>query len=135
MVSAASIIAKVTRDRLLREWTFDKSITLDKNFGSGYPSDEICVKWLERSFEPVFGFPNIVRHSWATIRDVTVKMNGVEVKWECDEEHAEGSEGVDITSFFEMNGQKRMKRTSYFNRKKFKHILPNDFIQIFSKTT
>lgn len=46
VVSAASIIAKVTRDTLLRKWEWnEKGITLDKKFGSGYPGDETCVDW------------------------------------------------------------------------------------------
>jgi ribonuclease H2 subunit A len=46
VVSAASIIAKVTRDTLLKSWTWaEPTVTLDKSFGSGYPGDENCVKW------------------------------------------------------------------------------------------
>jgi ribonuclease H2 subunit A len=46
VVSAASIIAKVTRDTLLKEWQWtEPTVTLDKEFGSGYPGDEHCVKW------------------------------------------------------------------------------------------
>lgn len=45
-VSAASIIAKVTRDTLLHQWKWSEpGLTLDKKFGSGYPGDEECVKW------------------------------------------------------------------------------------------
>ncbi len=46
VVSAASIIAKVYRDRLLAQWNNNYgSITYDKSFGSGYPSDEVCINW------------------------------------------------------------------------------------------
>ena len=46
MVGAASIVAKVVRDRLLSDWVWeDPNITWDKSFGSGYPGDENCVKW------------------------------------------------------------------------------------------
>lgn len=45
-VSAASIIAKVTRDTALQNWHWpERGIQLDKEFGSGYPSDEVCVEW------------------------------------------------------------------------------------------
>ncbi|XP_040994998.1 ribonuclease H2 subunit A-like isoform X1 [Juglans microcarpa x Juglans regia] len=38
VVSGASIVAKVTRDRALREWVFDETAdNLHRNFGSGYP--------------------------------------------------------------------------------------------------
>ena len=34
-------------DSLLKNWIWSEpTVTLDKNFGSGYPSDETCVKWL-----------------------------------------------------------------------------------------
>ena len=48
----------------------ESTVKLDKSFGSGYPSDEKCVKWLENSQHPVFGFPNLVRFSWSTSRDL-----------------------------------------------------------------
>ena len=45
-VSAASIVAKVTRDRIVADWVWrEKNVTLDKNFGSGYPGDDACVQW------------------------------------------------------------------------------------------
>ena len=47
VVSAASIVAKVTRDTLLKNWKWvEPTVNYDKNFGSGYPGDENCVKWL-----------------------------------------------------------------------------------------
>lgn len=47
IVSAASIIAKVTRDKIIKEWIWEEhGLTFDKTFGSGYPSDDICVQWL-----------------------------------------------------------------------------------------
>ena len=42
-VSAASIIAKVTRDSTLSQWEWTESsirATMNKEFGSGYPGDE-----------------------------------------------------------------------------------------------
>jgi ribonuclease H2 subunit A len=41
IVSAASIVAKVTRDAILKNWTFaepDLSGAISQAFGSGYPS-------------------------------------------------------------------------------------------------
>ena len=71
VVSAASIIAKVTRDHMLMNWKWhESSVTLDKNFGSGYPSDERCIQWLEQAQHPVFGYPNLIRFSWSTARDL-----------------------------------------------------------------
>lgn len=46
VVGAASIIAKVTRDKLLAGFTWEEAgVTYDKKFGSGYPGDEHCVHW------------------------------------------------------------------------------------------
>ena len=43
-------MAKVSRDEILREWQWrEESVTLDKSFGSGYPGDENCVRWLEKA--------------------------------------------------------------------------------------
>lgn len=43
IVSAASICAKVMRDKLLEEWEFNEEkageIKFDHNFGCGYPGD------------------------------------------------------------------------------------------------
>jgi ribonuclease H2 subunit A len=102
VVSAASIVAKVTRDTLLRKWEWNEAgLILDKTFGSGYPGDEVCVDWydpaicdvcsdpslaffvfrLSRAKHPVFGFPDIVRFSWSTSRDYLIKERAVDVKW------------------------------------------------------
>lgn len=46
VVSAASIVAKVTRDTALRNWQWkEEGVSFDKTFGSGYPGDEVCVQW------------------------------------------------------------------------------------------
>jgi len=80
-VSCASIIAKVLRDRLLQSHVWEeKGLSLDCRFGSGYPSDDICVQWMERAYNHVFGFPLLVRHSWSTCRDVIQRKRGSEVK-------------------------------------------------------
>jgi ribonuclease H2 subunit A len=68
-VSAASIVAKVTRDRAVENWKFieDKNGELfNKNFGCGYPSDPKTKTWLSEHADAVFGFPNMVRFSWKT---------------------------------------------------------------------
>eukprot|EP01040_Poterioochromonas_malhamensis_P000798 gene798-851_t len=121
VVSAASIIAKVTRDTLLRKWEWnEKGITLDKKFGSGYPGDETCVDWLKKAYHPIFGFPDIVRFSWSTSRDFLIKEGAMEAKWECDDdEDAAGS--ASITDYFSANKPKRV-RTSYFSKRKFTRV-------------
>ena len=68
-VSAASIVAKYHRDLLLKEWEFVEPKFNEeghKNFGCGYPGDEDTKEWLNKHYDPVFGFPTIVRFSWVT---------------------------------------------------------------------
>lgn len=69
VVSAASIFAKVTRDALLRNWEFpEKGVTYERHFGSGYTGDPITVDWLSKHCDYVFGFPSLIRFSWATTK-------------------------------------------------------------------
>ena len=87
MVSAASVAAKVRRDRGMRGWAFvehggevaEEGGGFSRVFGSGYPSDPKTVKWLEGSVDRVFGFPSAVRFSWRNARDL-LKREAAEVK-------------------------------------------------------
>jgi ribonuclease H2 subunit A len=68
-VSAASIVAKVTRDFHINNWSFDEANgheIFDNNFGCGYPGDPLTKKWLRNNMDLVFGYPSIVRFSWST---------------------------------------------------------------------
>jgi ribonuclease HII len=66
VVSAASIIAKVTRDREIEK--LKRKVGMD--FGSGYPSDPNTVHFLKLHSEK---FPEILRHSWKTIKNLKSK--------------------------------------------------------------
>jgi ribonuclease H2 subunit A len=67
IVSAASICAKVTRDRLLKHWHFrELALHPSNKLGTGYPGDPTTKKWLAANCDPIFGFPSIVRFSWKT---------------------------------------------------------------------
>ncbi|CAL4904158.1 unnamed protein product [Urochloa decumbens] len=84
VVSGASIVAKVTRDRALRNWAFDETaLNMHMKTGSGYPGDPDTKQWLEDHKHPVFGFPTLVRFSWGTCTPFF--KNAVEVTWESDE--------------------------------------------------
>ena len=64
VVSAASIIAKVSRDRSISR------LNKDTNFGSGYPSDKksiIFVKKLVSSKKPL---PSFIRKSWKPVQKI-----------------------------------------------------------------
>lgn len=60
-VAAASILAKVTRDREIQK--ICKSLGCD--FGSGYPSDPKTKEWLKENFDT---HPEIIRKSWASYK-------------------------------------------------------------------
>ncbi|VDK19191.1 unnamed protein product [Anisakis simplex] len=90
IVSAASIVAKVSRDRLLRDWNFvEGSVKIpDDGYGSGYPGGEYLTtfdpntkKFLRDAIDPVFGYPNLVRFSWKTA-EVILEKSAVPCKWE-----------------------------------------------------
>ncbi|CAL5343147.1 unnamed protein product [Camellia sinensis] len=67
VVSGASIVAKVTRDRALRDWVLDETVeNMHRNFGSRYLGDPETKSWLEDHQHSVFGFPTLVRFSWGT---------------------------------------------------------------------
>ncbi|NWR95904.1 RNH2A Ribonuclease, partial [Furnarius figulus] len=82
VVSAASICAKVARDRAVAHWNFveDLGEDMDRDYGSGYPNDPKTKEWLRRNLEPVFGFPQLVRFSWGTAQGLLQK-EGVPVQW------------------------------------------------------
>ncbi|XP_019151353.1 PREDICTED: ribonuclease H2 subunit A [Ipomoea nil] len=83
VVSGASIVAKVTRDRALRDWVFDESAeNMNRIFGSGYPGDPDTKAWLDHHKHLVFGFPSLVRFSWGTCNSFS--KDTVEVLWESD---------------------------------------------------
>lgn len=63
VVSAASIIAKVTRDRAVAR--------LDEDLGSGYPSDSKTVEFVRVWFEKNGHVPEFVRKSWAPVQKIT----------------------------------------------------------------
>ena len=64
VVSAASIIAKVTRDRRITEISEE----FGENIGSGYPSDHVTMGFIEKWIKDN-GFPPLyTRCSWETVR-------------------------------------------------------------------
>ena len=55
IVSAASIAAKVSRDRTLEGHVAVEGGMLSPKFGSGYPGDPDTKAWLEAHKTPLFG--------------------------------------------------------------------------------
>ena len=66
VVSAASIIAKVERDRVISD--IEKKTGLE--IGSGYPSDVHTINFLKKYAETHDSLPDFVRHSWDTARKI-----------------------------------------------------------------
>lgn len=64
IVSAASIIAKVNRDKEISK--------LHKNFdcGSGYPSDTKTTQFVEQHFKKYKEIPHFVRMSWQPVQNL-----------------------------------------------------------------
>ncbi|MDR2866634.1 MAG: ribonuclease HII [Methanomassiliicoccaceae archaeon] len=78
VVSAASIIAKVTRDRRIEEIAKE----FGRDIGSGYPSDpvtaEFIAKWIKENGNP----PPHTRRSWETVRKMmTLHKNKKITDW------------------------------------------------------
>jgi ribonuclease HII len=70
VVSAASIIAKVTRDRAIA--------TLAKKYGSigsGYPSDPVTIRFLNSYIDEHRVPPPIARKSWKTVSTILSKKS------------------------------------------------------------
>lgn len=70
VVSAASIIAKVTRDRAIT--------TLSKkygNIGSGYPSDPVTIRFLNTWIDDHRVPPPIARKSWKTVSAILARKS------------------------------------------------------------
>lgn len=61
VVAAASILAKVTRDKEVEK--IQKTVV--GNMGSGYPADPLTKKFIQENFEI---YPDIMRKSWSTFK-------------------------------------------------------------------
>ena len=71
-VSAASIIAKVTRDREIQ--ILEESF---QNIGSGYPSDKKTMYFINNWIKEYKEFPDFVRKSWIPIIEITCKQSKI----------------------------------------------------------
>jgi len=64
VVSAASILAKVSRDRVIMK------LQKDHNLGSGYPSDSVTVKFVTKYYKKNHEMPKFVRKSWKPVQKI-----------------------------------------------------------------
>lgn len=109
-------VAKVTRDRMIRNWRFsepqwnnnenDDSDNKNSNtegatstksklqFGSGYPSDPVCKKWLQDQLVAspnIFGYPDVVRFSWSTVQKL-LQSHAIPVRFAADDDADNGGD-------------------------------------------
>ena len=70
IVSAASILAKIQRDALVRK--IEKSIGIE--IGSGYPADPKTLRFLEKWTREHGKLPKFARSSWETSKKLVVKI-------------------------------------------------------------
>jgi len=71
IVSAASILAKVERDTLVKN--LGKNVGIE--IGSGYPSDPKTIRFLEDWIEEHGKLPDFARSSWETAQRLLGKFN------------------------------------------------------------
>jgi len=64
VVSAASILAKVTRDKAIEK------LRKNHNLGSGYPSDSVTVKFVTKYYKKNKVMPSFVRKSWKPVQRI-----------------------------------------------------------------
>lgn len=96
-VSAASVVAKVTRDIAL-ETCYEAlqgkdskgQDSTEPTWGSGYPSDSKCVGWLRRDMDSLFGWGNECRFSWGTAKEMIEGKDAVRVDWPNEEAEESG---------------------------------------------
>jgi ribonuclease HII len=75
IVSAASIIAKVERDREIAELK-EKS----GDFGCGYPTDPKTINFLQQCLKEFGKYPDFVRKSWKTAKKAKSEKNSRQTK-------------------------------------------------------
>jgi len=74
VVSAASIVAKVIRDRLVKDIEARLRQTLDLPLGSGYPADPITIEFMENWIKQEGNLPPHTRRSWVTSKRLLSKV-------------------------------------------------------------
>lgn len=109
-VSAASVVAKVTRDvsceslyeEFAKQTGLDVSAQSGAAWGSGYPSDARCTTWLKSEMNPLFGWGSECRFSWGTVKDLLeLKSTGAtRTDWPADQDN----ENMRMSDYFVAGG-------------------------------
>lgn len=127
IVSAASIGAKVTRDRRLESVHIGApppgEIFYEESPGSGYPGDPATKKWLSENVQEFWGLPSCTRFSWRPVKDLVAEQcvevdYGVIEEDEEDAAEARKATGGGIAQFFggtAANRSSKRVRGTYFS--------------------
>ncbi|CAD0201794.1 unnamed protein product [Chrysodeixis includens] len=120
IVSAASIVAKVTRDHALKVWQFHEGLEMSHTeFGSGYPGDPLTKKFIRDQIDNVFGYPMLVRFSWSTAELMLQEKAAACTFEEVDDQGSTKKPAKSISSFFKQNSDdgKARKRHKFFDER------------------
>jgi ribonuclease H2 subunit A len=110
----------------LEGWKFSEDLDdIPRGFGSGYPSDPKCKEWMAKLQDPLFGYGDFVRFSWAPTKNKFVEDEtavGVTFKADLDDEDADGliQQQKGMSSF--LSGGKKRKRLKCFERRNLKVV-------------
>lgn len=121
IVSAASIVAKVTRDHALKVWKFAEGLQLKHtDFGSGYPGDPTTKKFIREQVDRVFGYPLLVRFSWSTAELMLQEKAATCTFEDLEDENPKTKRPAGtktISSFFSPNKDDKRKRHKFFEER------------------
>lgn len=96
--------------------------------GSGYPGDPATKEWMKRNLDPVFGWPSVVRFSWAPAKDA-LESSGTPVEWppEPGEPVPVDESQMKLASFFAPAAAKgKTVRAPYFRSARMAIVTDND---------
>ncbi|RCK65386.1 Ribonuclease H2 subunit A [Candida viswanathii] len=118
IVSAASVVAKVTRDKNIEYYNTNLDLLRGHQLGSGYPSDPNTVRWFKANMDAVFGWCyGFTRFSWNTAKDGLIKNGAAAVIYEDDVKKDSGYKDV-FSMIGNRNGDASKISQSYFNSSK-----------------
>ena len=104
---------------MLEGWKFSEigGNESSKDFGSGYPGDAVCKKWFDNLHDELFGYCNLVRFSWAPIKE-RLRNQGVSVTYHADVDEEEFQQQSGMAAFLATGASgKKRKRLEYFERR------------------
>lgn len=110
----------------MQGWKFSEPGLDNHEFGSGYPSDPKCKQWMDDTLQdPVFGYPDVVRFSWAPVKARLQDENIPKVVFAADlddEEKDQIQSQKNMSMFLGKKEHKKRKRSSYFKTRKMQNV-------------